>query len=337
MIGSNGSGKRYFRKVCVSQLKLGMKAKIKEGELAMVTRQSNNRLPVIHPVVTLHYGENYWFNGCAKYVMECLNEPDYDYWLFSALTGDNLVQVYTRDDFWGDSATDYQVGGEEKGGFIERVFAKCGYASTYVAQKSIAANPEMYLQTLMAYIDRGIPVIRYFYTWGVFVGYEDYGKTLLYMTADQTEPERVPVEALFTPPDRFATAADSWVERMGFGWCFVGNKKHEPELRDLYRDVILDMPRLLSVDTGAYCFGAAAFRAWADEVDRGRFVGMSADQFDDWAMYKIYVCNVATNAAAARFWSARWRKTRNCRLLRISSANTGGLPFCGTAAGETKP
>jgi hypothetical protein len=44
----------------------------------MVTKQSNNIIPNIHQLITMHYGENYWFNGCAKYVMECLGEPDYD-------------------------------------------------------------------------------------------------------------------------------------------------------------------------------------------------------------------------------------------------------------------
>ena len=28
-------------------------------------------------------GQNYWFNGCMDYLMECLGEsPDYDYWFF---------------------------------------------------------------------------------------------------------------------------------------------------------------------------------------------------------------------------------------------------------------
>lgn len=301
ILGSNGNGKKYFRSVCVSQLKHAIKTKIKGGELAMTTRQSNNILSYIHPLVTLHYGENYWFNGCAKYVMECLGEPDYDYWFFSGLTGDNLAQVYARDRFRGDGATDYMVSGAEKGKFIENVFAKCGYASTYVAQKDVRANPEMYLQTLMAYIDKGIPVIRYFYGWGVFVGYEDYGRTLLYMTADKPEPERIPCEGLFTFPERSPAQSDEWADLLGSGWCFVGEKKKQPELGQLYRNVILDMPRLLTIKTDEYCFGAEAFTSWADEIENGRFEGMEPEAFDDWAMYKVYVCNVATNGSCRVF------------------------------------
>lgn len=46
----------------------------------MSERKKSNLIPIIHRLVTDENGENYWFNGCAKYVMECLGEKDYDYW-----------------------------------------------------------------------------------------------------------------------------------------------------------------------------------------------------------------------------------------------------------------
>ena len=79
IIGSNGQGKKYFRSIKISQLKTAPKIKIKQGGLSMAAKQSNNIIPNIHKVITMHYGENYWFNGCAKYVMECMGEKDYDY------------------------------------------------------------------------------------------------------------------------------------------------------------------------------------------------------------------------------------------------------------------
>ncbi len=42
----------------------------------MIIKQSNNIVPVMHRLVTDEYGENYWFNDCTKYVMECLGEKD---------------------------------------------------------------------------------------------------------------------------------------------------------------------------------------------------------------------------------------------------------------------
>ncbi len=292
LLGSNGQGKRYFRAIRVSQLKHTYKSKIKEGALIMVTSQSNNMIPNIHQLITMHYGENYWFNGCAKYVMECLGEPDYDYWFFAGLTGDNLAQVFAYDRFRGDGASDYLAG--QSGRFVEGVFDACGYASTFVNAKSIKSNRTMYLQTLISYIDKGIPVIRFHMGWGVFVGYEDYGKVLLYMTADKTEPERLPFEDVFVMHDGFY---DEQAGDLGFGWLFVGEKKRQVELKQIYRDIIRNMPKLLTTKVDGYCFGPEAFRAWAAQIESGRFDNMKPEELDGWAMYKIYVCNLATNGS----------------------------------------
>ncbi len=292
LLGSNGQGKRYFRAIQVSQLKHAYKSRIKEGALIMVTSQSNNVIPNIHQLITMHYGENYWFNGCAKYVMECLNEPDYDYWFFAGLTGDNLAQVFAYDRFRGDGASDYLTGQSAR--FVEKVFDACGYASTFVNAKSIQSNRTMYLQTLISYIDKGIPVIRYHMGWGVFAGYEDYGKVLLYMTADKLEPERIPFEDVFTKHGGFY---DEQAGDLGFGWLFVGEKKWHVELKQVYRDIIRNMPKLLTTKTDGYCFGPEAFRAWAAQIESGKFDNMKPEELDGWDMYKIYVCNLATNGS----------------------------------------
>ena len=302
VLGSGGSNKILFRSVAVSQLRQAPKLRIKEGDLTVTTKQSNNRIPNIHQLVTLHHGENYWFNGAAKYVMECLGEPHYDYQFFAGLTGDVLAQVFARDHFRGDGVTDYRMGDGVKGAFVEGIFDACGYASTFVPERSLRANREMYLQTLMAYIDKGVPVIRYLYGWGVFVGYEEYGKTLLYLSADKPEPERVSCDALFTSQhpafqDRTPAQAEELADTMGLGWCFVGERKRPVALDRLYRDVILGIPRLLTTQTEGYCFGPEAFRTWAAQIEGGRFDGMQPEAFDVWAMHTIYVCNAATNGS----------------------------------------
>ena len=56
VIGSNGQGMKYFRAIRVSQLVETQKNKSRTGELAMITRQSNNIIPVIHRLVTDEYG-----------------------------------------------------------------------------------------------------------------------------------------------------------------------------------------------------------------------------------------------------------------------------------------
>ena len=162
---------KIFRSVRVSQLVDTPKNKLKKGELTMNTRQSNNIIPVIHRLITDEYGENYWFNGCARYVMESLGEykadsdlmteeikngtatiSDMGYWLFAGLTGDIFTHFYPRNRvFGGDSPSCIRMC-EGDALFVESVFAKCGYAATYVLGQDLLKNKEMYKQTLMAYI-----------------------------------------------------------------------------------------------------------------------------------------------------------------------------------------
>ncbi|MEK5234778.1 MerR family transcriptional regulator [Paenibacillus sp. FSL L8-0470] len=300
-IGSNGQGKKLFRSITISQLKSTPKINVKKGALVMEVKASNNRLPKIHPMVTPHYGENYWFNGCAGFVMECLGEPDYDYWFFAGLTGENFTQVYSHNHFRGDGVTDYRLSEKGNHGFIEDVFGKCGYASSFVPLKQILSNREMYVQTLMAYIDKGIPVILNDHGnnphnrpgWGVLVGYEDYGKTLLYMGGDATEPDRIPVKDLL-PEDYIMEGGHCK------GWIFLGEKKKEMSLADIYRNRILSLPDLLTFESNHYCFGAKAFRDWADSIENGYFERMNPEEYDDWGMHKVYVCNLATNSGGCR-------------------------------------
>lgn len=298
ILGSNGQGKKFFRSIKVSQLKITPKINIKKGELSMATKQSNNMIPIIHQLITMHYGENYWFNGCARYVMESLGEKDYDYCFFAGLTGDNFAQVYSYDRFRGDGATDYLLSEKNNTEFIENIFATCGYASTFVTIRQIANNKEMYLQTLVAYIDKGIPVIfnhwgnnpRDRWGWGVFVGYENYGKTLLYITAELAEPEQISIDDLL--PEEYLVGQEACN-----GWIFVGEKKKNIPLAEIYRNRIITLPQLLTTKKEGYCFGAEAFRSWAAGIEEGKLDHIKHEEFDEWPMHTVYVCNLATNSS----------------------------------------
>jgi DNA-binding transcriptional MerR regulator len=287
-VGSNGSGKFIFRSIRVTQLRVTPKIKAKEGDLIMITKQSNNILPNIHRINTGEYGENYWFNGCASYVMECLKEPDYDYWFFSGLTGDNLAQVYSYKEYMGECVTGclYSDGDSE---YFENICDKCGYASTFVSTKQLLKNKNMYVQTLMAYIDKGIPVIAFTKEgppWGVYVGYEEHGNVLLFLAGDKSEPEHVQLEKAISDK----------------GWIFVGEKKSQPKLAQTYREVIADMPRLFSVKTDNYCFGSEAFYAWAEDLEQGKLDIIKPEEFDDWGLHVSSICNMATNGSCLAFF-----------------------------------
>lgn len=305
VIGSDGQGMKYFKSIRISQLTYTPKTRLKREELVMITKQSNNLIPNIHRIVTNEAGENYWFNGCARYVMECLGETDYDYNFLAGLTGDIFTQYYPKGKFRGEGISSYMlVEGPHmclretescftlvpaESGFIEQLFEKCGYASTFVPLKELRKNTDMYLQTLLSYIDKGIPVI----VWGtgeppfgVLVGYEEYGKTLLFLTGNNNHPERLSLESILEEG-----------ECENAGWIFLGSKKEARSLRQLYRESIRILPKLLRTDTLHFCFGSGAFRAWAADIEQGRFTSVSPENFDPWAAHTAYVCGLATNAS----------------------------------------
>ena len=298
VIGSNSSIKKYFRSIRVSQLMQQPKIKIKEGALIMITKQSNNMIPDIHRLITSEYGENYWFDGCARYVMESVGEytgePDFGYCFFAGLTGDVLAQVYSYGVYMGEGVSACSAV-REGGSYFERIFEKCGYAGTFVAAQQLAANKEMYIQTLITYIDKGVPVITFTYggpPMGVYVGYEEYGKILLFLTGDRTEPERIPVDRIIDSNEECPSTAK--------GWFFIGEKKRKVSLRQLYRDIIFDMPKLLTVKNEEYCFGPEAFRAWAEGIENGKLDSMKPEEFDDgWAVHVSNICNMATNGSCS--------------------------------------
>lgn len=292
--------KIYIRSIRVSQLTATPKSKIKTGELTMITKQSNNIIPVIHRLVTDEYGENYWINGCAKYVMECLGEKDYDYWFFAGLTGDVFTQHYSRTNFAGEAISSYLLE-EDPSRFIEDTFIKCGYSATYISSVNILKNTAMYLNTLIAYIDKGIPVITCGNPDGVYVGYEDYGKVLLLITGNNNQPERIPFNKAFEAKPFHGYEYKS-------GWVFIGEKKENLPLAEIYRKAIKDILPLQSIKTDAYCFGPEAFKAWAKDIDNGKFDRMAAAEFDTWCDYTNYVCVLATNGSCCHEFLKRTRE-----------------------------
>ncbi len=289
IVGGDGQSMRYFRSIKVSQLMYTPKNKIKKEELVMITKQSNNIISTIHRLVTSEYGENYWINGSMKYVMECLGETDYDYQFFAGLTGDMFTQHYSHTNFAGEAISSY-LSDENPARFFEDTFLKCGYAATYVASEEVLKNTEMYLQTLIAYIDKGIPVIKCGNPEGVFVGYEDYGKILLYITGDKNEPERVEIDKVFESKPFHGYEYKS-------GWIFVGDKKEDLPLAEVYRRAVKNIIPLQSVKTDTYCFGAEAFRAWARDIENGKFDKMMIEDFDTCCDHTNYVCVLATNGS----------------------------------------
>lgn len=258
----------------------------------VMLKQERNLVPNIHRFITNEYGENYWFNGCARYVMEALgefkSEPDFGYWFFSGLTGDILTQVFSYDDYMGEclSACRYRY---EGGQYISSVFKQCGYESAYISAEQLKARKELYLAKLVDYIDRGIPVIcikQYWPPWCVYVGYEKYGQSLLLLTDNLSEPQCISADA----------AIDDGIDS---GWVFIGEKTHSIKLAEVYRNALAAIPQLFSIKNEKFCCGSEAFYAWATQIENGYFNQIETDAFRKWEMYTSNICNMATNGCCA--------------------------------------
>ena len=96
---------------------------------------STKIIPNIIPVASSGFGENYHFNGTARYIMSCLGEMKFaDYSLFAGITGDTFAQIYPLNDkAKGDSAFDYYSGLR---GFVD-VFDKVGYEAEAFSEREL--------------------------------------------------------------------------------------------------------------------------------------------------------------------------------------------------------
>jgi len=121
-------------------------------------RREGNQVPgMIHQMADPYKGENHWFGGAARYVMEGYGEKEYNYDFFAGLSGDLFAQFYAYDNaFLGDSVIDYKLSDMDYA-YAENVFRACGYEALFVPEVDLRANRDMYLEMAMEYIDRGIP------------------------------------------------------------------------------------------------------------------------------------------------------------------------------------
>lgn len=81
------------------------------------------------------------------------------------------------------------------------------------------------------------------------------------------------------------------------GWIFVGDKKEEKKIAEIYSDAIYALPELLTTDNDKYCFGGAAFRKWADDVENGYFEQIKPEEFEARSMYVNFVFALAANGS----------------------------------------
>lgn len=150
----------------------------------MINSISND---LIHPLISMEQGQNYWLNSCLAFVMERMGENDeYDYWFFSGITGDSFLQVYSRQPenmalCYSHIITDSAV---------KKAFDACGYDYDY-CKATTENRPEMD-QRIRAYIDRNIPIIAClddtFHSFAIICGYDE--TNFYFIMGEETTPKR---------------------------------------------------------------------------------------------------------------------------------------------------
>ncbi|NJD04568.1 MAG: hypothetical protein FIA99_18680 [Ruminiclostridium sp.] len=235
-------------------------------------------------------GKNFAFDNCMEYLMEKLGEKEkLNYWVITGITGNGYTPVYNRND--STAACEYCVSGYLAGSdYIGYVFDAIGYEHTYITAERLNANKPEYLHKLMDYTKRGVPVIAignsgepdFFIdslTHYLYVGQEDYEKTFLFSRKADDELYNKLNAIEFIPQDL----------------VFAGEKKHDIMLVDICRNAVMKIPYWLTMpERNGVFFGASAYRAWADDIEAGRYDG----ETHLWHNYVVYICNLATLAWA---------------------------------------
>ena len=247
---------------------------------------SNNVISELHNLVTWHYGQNYPFNGCMQFIMEKIDRYDLaDYQLFAGISGDSFTFCYGDNGEYNDCLSVVTNGPV----FMNDIFDQIGYEHIYITKDQINFNKKLYIEMVVDYIDKGIPVLVRFAVgkhgnYQVICGYEDNGTTLLFLDGDATVPAKL---------DTRKEIKDDWI--------FIGDKKKDVDIAKLYLDSVLRIPHWLTMPDNEYgvSFGAKGFYKWASDIENERYTSLTSDTFDSWRDYTVYVCNLATNSGGS--------------------------------------
>lgn len=257
-------------------------------------------------------GQNYWFNGCMAYLMECLGEDsEYDYWFFSGVTGDSFTQIYCKNPRYITLCLTDRLLGE----VIDKAFDACGYTYEFITGIN-EENRRDYYGNIRRYIDRGIPVIVKASpavgsdNYGVICGYED--DRFYYLFGSDSQPK--------TYPDRF------------FELIFVKDRKERAAISEVCRKTVMEIPAMLTrPETPDFSFGRQAFIDWADSLQNGMFDEISDDDpvwyaysgtCSCWNMHGNYLCMLGTNDCAEGFLERTLELNPNMKFIEKL------LPLC---------
>lgn len=275
------TGKKKLKSIMLNTMKDYLGEYIMNNELF-----TKKVLENIHNLITWAKGQNYLFNGCMAYLMECLHEnKEYDYYFFSGVTGDSFTQVYRTDyrrytGCLSADAFDYEL--------AKKAFDACGYNFTYVDSEQIKQDKEKYWKKIIECINNGLPVITDGgkESFSIICGYDSDSNSVFILDGDNPSP--------YQESDIFSKSN-----------CllFVGEKKQTPSLAEVYRQTVMNIPAFITrPSANGLSFGKQAFEDWADSFLDGRYANIDMSVKDlAWKIHGTYLCMAGTNGASRGF------------------------------------
>lgn len=240
----------------------------------------------IRPLIDGGKGHNYALPDCVKFIFERIGaHENANFWDIALVTGDTVAPVYSRRHTRREYCVSGYIAESDYPEYVKGVFDALGYACEYVSAAEVAADAARYVEKIAAYIDRGTPVLVKTDIDDVPGWNSDVGTHCLAVGYDGAT-----LKLLVGGTDIVDYMLD---ENAKLALVFIGEKLRDVTLCDIYKTAILRMTRWLTLPEhdGMY-FGAQALRAWADDIEAGRY---EREEGDLWFSYGVYVCNIATS------------------------------------------
>ncbi|SEM62724.1 hypothetical protein [Paenibacillus sp. OV219] len=252
----------------------------------MESYKDADRLSDIRSLFEGMKGHNFGLPDRITFILERVGGHEkLDFWDIAAITGDTVAQIYNHN---LTTSCEYCVSGYLAGPeHIAYVLDVLGYSHEYANAGQIIADKTTYQQKIVDYINKGVPILvksnlndipeweSDVGTYILIVGYENSGQTLKLLIHDTI------------------TIDYEMNDENKLDLIFIGEKQREVSLQEIYLKVAKKMPHWLSLpERDGMFFGAAAYRAWADDIEAGRF---EEESLGLWENYGVYVCNLATS------------------------------------------
>jgi hypothetical protein len=235
-------------------------------------------------------GQNYWFNGCMEFLMECLGENhEYDYWFFSGITGDSFLQIYSR------NISNMVLCYTDKflSNVIKYALDVCGYDFEHFFDLG-GKKHDLFDDKIKEHINKNIPVIA-----KINIDMPGYGVIYAYDNDKYYCVYGEKIETIIT--------SDQYSQLV-----FVKQNKPKPDLAEVYKRAVMNIPSWIKMPAANECsFGKQAFLDWADSFQNGTFDTIPPDDkiwhthpvkdFSCWNMHGTYLCMLGTNNCSIGF------------------------------------